>query len=92
MVLCPEHPKGDQNLKFTPLSEMMSIPAPFHVGKPHPKPPPPTPRPSSLFQQIKSGHQIKVKPAGLRIFCLSENLHLTIWKSAPPPLTHHLDL
>ena len=43
MVFCPEHPKGDQNLKFTPLSEMMSIPAPFHVGKPHPTPPPPHP-------------------------------------------------
>ena len=29
MVFCPEHPKLDQNLKFTPLSETTSIPAPF---------------------------------------------------------------
>ena len=29
MVFCPEHPKRDQNLKFTPLSETTSIPAPF---------------------------------------------------------------
>ena len=29
MVFRPEHHKRDQNLKFTPLSETMSIPAPF---------------------------------------------------------------
>ena len=29
MVFCPEHHKRDQNLKFTPLSETMSIPVPF---------------------------------------------------------------
>ena len=29
MVFCPEHLKQDQNLKFTPLSETTSIPAPF---------------------------------------------------------------
>ena len=29
MVFCPENPKWDQNLKFTPLSEMKSIPVPF---------------------------------------------------------------
>ena len=30
MVICPEHHKPDQNLKFTPLSETsLSIPAPF---------------------------------------------------------------
>ena len=29
MVFYPEHPKRDQNLKFTPLSEMTTIPAPF---------------------------------------------------------------
>ena len=30
MVICPEHYKPDQNLKFTPLSETsLSIPAPF---------------------------------------------------------------
>ena len=27
--VCPEHPKWDQNQKFTPLSETTSIPAPF---------------------------------------------------------------
>ena len=63
---------------------MISIPAPFMWENP---PPPPAFLPSSLFQQIKSGHQIKacLKPAGLRIICLSENLHLTIWKSATTP-------
>ena len=29
MAFCPEHPKWDQNLKFTYLSEMTSIPTPF---------------------------------------------------------------
>ena len=29
MVFCPEHPKRDQNLKFTLISETTSIPAPF---------------------------------------------------------------
>ena len=29
MVFCPEKLKWDQNLKFTPLSEMANIPAPF---------------------------------------------------------------
>ena len=28
-MFCPEHPKRDQNLKFTPLGETTSIPAPF---------------------------------------------------------------
>ena len=27
MAFCPEHPKWDQNPKFTPLSETMSIPS-----------------------------------------------------------------
>ena len=29
MVFCPEHPKRDQNLKFTLISETTSIPASF---------------------------------------------------------------
>ena len=29
MAFSPEHPKWDQNLKFTPLSETTSIPTPF---------------------------------------------------------------
>ena len=36
MVFCPEHPKRDQNLKFTPLSETTSIPAPFIWDPPPP--------------------------------------------------------
>ena len=28
MAFCPEHPKRDQNMKLTPLSETTSIPAP----------------------------------------------------------------
>ena len=35
MAFCPEHPKGDQNPKFIPLSETMSIPTPFIRGVPH---------------------------------------------------------
>ena len=35
MVFCPEHPKRDQNLKFTPLSETTSIPVPF-IWESHP--------------------------------------------------------
>ena len=30
--VCPEHPKWDQNPKFTPLSKMTNIPTPFIFG------------------------------------------------------------
>ena len=36
MVLCPEHPKSDQNPKFTPRSETKSIPTPVICGIPPP--------------------------------------------------------
>ena len=36
MAFCPEHPKWDQNPKFTPLSETTSIPNPFICGVPPP--------------------------------------------------------
>ena len=36
MVFCPEHPKQDQNLKFTALSETTSIPALFIWESPPP--------------------------------------------------------
>ena len=36
MVFCPEHPKRDQTLKFTPLSVTTSIPAPFIWESPPP--------------------------------------------------------
>ena len=29
MLFCPEHAKGDQNLKFTPLTEMPPHPPPW---------------------------------------------------------------
>ena len=32
MAFCPEHPKWDQNPKFTPLSETTSIPTTFICG------------------------------------------------------------
>ena len=32
MAFCPEHPKRDQNPKFTPLSETTSILTPFICG------------------------------------------------------------
>ena len=38
MAFCPEHPKWDQNLKFTPLSKTTSIPTPFICGVPPPPP------------------------------------------------------
>ena len=38
MVVCPENPKQDQNLKFSPLSETTSIPSPFHIRSPPPPP------------------------------------------------------
>ena len=40
MVFCPEHPKQDQNLNFTPLSETTSILASF-IGELPPPPQPP---------------------------------------------------
>ena len=36
MAFCPEHPKWDQNPKFTPLRETTSIPTPFICGVPPP--------------------------------------------------------
>ena len=36
LVLCPEHPKRDQNPKFTPLSETTSIPVCFIYESPPP--------------------------------------------------------
>ena len=36
LALCPEHPKQDQNPKFTPLSEMTSIPVCFIYESPPP--------------------------------------------------------
>ena len=36
-VFCYEHPKWDQNPKFTPISETTSIPAPF-IWEPPPSP------------------------------------------------------
>ena len=36
MAFCPEHPKWDQNPKFTPPSETTSIPTPFTCGVPPP--------------------------------------------------------
>ena len=36
MAFCPEHPKWDQNPKFTPLSETTSIPTTFICGVPPP--------------------------------------------------------
>ena len=36
MVLCPEHPKRDQNPKFTPLNETTSIPVIFIWESPSP--------------------------------------------------------
>ena len=44
MVFCPEHPKRDQIMEFTPLSETTSIPASFIWEFPPPPPPPPPPR------------------------------------------------
>ena len=38
MALCPEHPKRDQNPKFTPLSETTSIPVCFIWESPPPRP------------------------------------------------------
>ena len=40
IAFCPEHPKWDQNPKFTPLSETTSIP-PLFIWEPFPPPPPP---------------------------------------------------
>ena len=39
LALCPERPKRDQNPKFTPLSETMSIPICFICESPPPPPP-----------------------------------------------------
>ena len=51
MVFGPEHPKLDQNPKFTPLSEMTSIPTPF-------SPPPPCP---GFYDPLLSHLEIPIK-------------------------------
>ena len=40
MVFCPKHPKRDQIMKFTPLSETTNIPASFIWEFPPHSPPP----------------------------------------------------
>ena len=49
MAFCPEHPKWDQNPKFTPLSETTSIPTPFMCGVP---PPPPRKQSKNIFKHF----------------------------------------
>ena len=50
LALCPEHPKRDQNPKFTPLSETTSIPVSFIWESP--PPPPPWASPAPLFSRV----------------------------------------
>ena len=56
MAFCQEHPKWDQNPKFTPLNETTSIPTPFICGVP-PSPPPGTrklfvPTRNSIYEHL----------------------------------------
>ena len=48
----PRHPKWDQNLQFTPLSETMSIPFTFYMGV-SPAPPLPPPPDENLYKSQK---------------------------------------
>ena len=52
MVPCPEHPKRDQNLKFTPLSETTCIPTPVIWQSQSPTPP--SPQGDTTFNIIAS--------------------------------------
>ena len=69
MVFFPEHPKRDQNLKFTPLSEKTSIP-PFQMGLPPPPPP--------------QGYTVNLWAAGTLLKSIQEltksDLHLKLWR------------
>ena len=55
MAFCPEHPKWDQNLKLTPLSETTSIPTPFICGFP------PPPGCVVLNERTVNVHQFRLK-------------------------------
>ena len=50
IAFCPEHPKCDQNPKFTPLSETISIPTAFHMRSSLAPPPPPPTRKTALLE------------------------------------------
>ena len=62
MAFCSEHPKWDQNPKFTPLSEMTSIP-PFHVRIP--------PAPPGLDVWSQEGFQKGVQILHVTVICAS---------------------
>ena len=78
MAFCPEHPKWDQNPKFTPLSETTSIPTPFIYGVP-----PPGDR-SVLKITFKILHNITL------LFCHSFQVIMILYQFelalTPPPL------
>ena len=57
-MFCTEHPKRDHILKFTPLSETTSIPAPFIWESPPPPTPGPLPSDWSVFDMIIEGVNI----------------------------------
>ena len=75
MVFCPEHPKQDQNLNFTPLSEMASILASF-IGESTPPPPFLNPR----------GYNIAKKPYihGLKKNRFVIQIQKTFWRKLEP--------
>ena len=50
MVSCPEQPKRDQNLKFTPLSKTTCIPTPVIWQSQSPTPP--SPQADTTFNNI----------------------------------------
>ena len=57
LTLCPEHPKRDQNLKFTPLSETTSFPVCFIWES---APPPPSPGLCSLIFRFSFRNSVVV--------------------------------
>ena len=61
MALCPEHPKRDQNPKFTPLSETTSIPVCFIWESPPPPPRVPNTLRNRAVDLAHVGHQGIVK-------------------------------
>ena len=60
IYICPEHPKWDQNPKFTPLSETATASIPTHMRSP---PPPPGMQRSKMIwsvecqKKVENGHK-----------------------------------
>ena len=81
LALCPEHPKRDQNPKFTPLSETTSIPVCFIWESPPGKPVGFVFRESWCFPRLGKHQDSRENKTN----CFPRDLTLNVYYSPPDP-------